>query len=342
MSFVFARLAIIAILLFSASSIEAATLYIDPGTSSLYRGDSATYAVRLMPNEAEGECINVVDAVITYTSNIQPVDVSIGRSIFTTWVQPPTIDPEARTISFAGGIPNGYCGRVEGDPGLTNIIVEIVVRSPGFMIGASDDGYEAILAFAPETSAYLNDGQGTKAALTTLPVSITLEKTPGPELKDEWRSVVQSDNEPPLEFSVSLERDPVAFNNQYFIVFSTTDKLTGISHYEVLEEPLKEFPNFNWGRADLPWVRAESPYIVRDQTLNSIIRVRAYDKAGNEYIATLIPQESMRTTPLLLIVTGIGIIILLILALFVSYVIYRRRCRKRNLQEEDEQAIIDA
>ena len=32
------------------------------------------------------------------------------------------INKENRTVTFAGGIPNGYCGRVNGDPKLTNII----------------------------------------------------------------------------------------------------------------------------------------------------------------------------------------------------------------------------
>lgn len=333
-----ARLFVLCLCAFSFTA-QAATIYIDPSFKTLNRGDSITAAVRIMPDKDASECINVVDAVLTYSDNIQPVDVSVGKSIFNVWVEPPTINHEEHTITFAGGIPNGYCGRVEGDPRLTNIIAEIVFRSPGLQIGGSDDN-QAYIDFAPETQALLNDGQGTRAPLNFLGSTITLEKTAGPGIVDDWREMVREDNVPPEEFSIVLTKEDVAFSGNYFIVFSTTDKQTGISHYEVMEEPAEEFKHFSWGGVDAPWVKANSPYVLKDQSLNSIIRVKAIDKAGNEYVATLIPDETMQTISrnqvYNYVFLGVVVMVLLIVAGGAWFFI---RKRKRKVQADEEMKI---
>ncbi len=314
----FQRLALFGLLLciaVTAVRVQAATLYLDPGVATLYRGDAVVLAVRLMPDQAEGECINVVDAVITYPEHFQPIDVSIGRSIFPIWVEQPTINRDNRTISFAGGIPNGYCGRVEGDPRLTNILADIVFRSPGTQIGGSKVTLASI-DFGPGTRALLNDGLGTEAPLRTLGATINLEPTAGAELVDDWRASVREDNIPPEPFTIELVRGGLETGGKYYIVFSTTDKQTGISHYEVMEEPVTEFGRFTWGAVGVPWLRVNSPYTLRDQSLNSIIRVKAIDKAGNEYLATLIPDESQRSlsrqTMFTLATLGLFVVVILI------------------------------
>lgn len=331
------RLAVLFFLCMTSIS-HAATIYIDPGVATLYRGDAITASVRIMPDSAAGECINAIDAVVTYSENIQPVDVSIGKSIFNVWVEPPVIDTNNRTITFAGGIPNGYCGRVDGDPRLTNIVAEIVFRSPGMMVGGGGGGNEAKIDFAPETQALLNDGQGTRAPLTMLGGTFTLEATAGAGIVDTWRDSVRADTLPPEQFSITLTKDDTAFAGKHFIVFGTTDKQTGISHYEVNEEPVLEFSQFKWGGVGVPWVRSDSPYVLEDQTLNSIIRVKAIDKAGNEYIATLIPDESLQTLSknemytyiFLGTLAVVGIIILTV----VSAVLYRRKKQKAALGDD--------
>ncbi len=333
-----ARLFVLCLCAFSFTA-QAATIYIDPSFKTLNRGDSVTAAVRIMPDKDASECINAVDAVLTYSDNIQPVDVSVGKSIFNVWVESPTINQEEHTITFAGGIPNGYCGRVDGDPRLTNIIAEIIFRSPGLQIGGSDDN-QAYIDFAPETQVLLNDGQGTRAPLNFLGSVITLEKGAGSGIVDDWREVVRGDNVPPEEFSIVLTKDDVAFTGNYFIVFSTTDKQTGISHYEIMEEPAEEFKHFSWGGVDAPWVTANSPYVLQDQSLNSIIRVKAIDKAGNEYVATLIPDETMqsisRNQILIYVFMGIGATVLLILAMGLWFFIRRRKSNNNDDEVEIE------
>lgn len=332
-------------LFFGLNHASAATIYLDPGVATLNRGDAITLSVRLMPDSTTGECINAVDAVITYTDNIQPVDVSIGRSIFSVWLEEPVINKDNHTITFAGGIPNGYCGRVEGDPRLTNVIADIVLRSPGMQVGGSSDS-QVVVEFGSETQALLNDGEGTMAPLTTLGATLTLSKEAGAELVDVWRETVRADSLPPQEFSITLTKDDVAFSGKHFIVFGTSDKQTGISYYEVMEEQVLEFSQFKWGGVGVPWVRATSPYVLEDQTLNSIIRVKAVDKAGNEYVATYIPDESMQTISRNEVYTysffaGLGLIVLISIVVVLFW--WKRRQRVKEVSgevgEEDDEVI---
>ncbi len=331
------------VLYFLAPNSYAATLYIDPASSTISRGDAITTAVRLMPDKDQGECINVVDAVINYSENIQPIDVSIGKSIFSIWVERPTIDKENRRITFAGGIPNGYCGRVDGDPMLTNILAEIIFRSPGMQVGATDSGNEASIDFGSETQALLNDGQGTPVSLTTFGSTITLEKTAGATISDDWRESVKNDNVPPEKFSISLNKDEngINFNGRYFIDFITTDKQTGISHYEVMEESIARYDSFTWGGVNVPWIEVESPYVLEDQSLNSIIRVKAVDKAGNEYIATFVPDKSLKTISKNQIITfsvagGFGLVILVLLTFLIIWQRKKKLSKVKNDVENIE------
>ncbi len=314
--------------------VAAATLYIDPPQRELYRGDAMELNVRLDTDEAAGECVNAVDAVITYTDSIVPVDISIGDSILSMWVERPVINQAERTITFAGGIPNGYCGRVEGDPRLTNTLATIIVRSPGFSIGGAGSQQDtATVQFAEATTAYLNDGQGTKATLQTYGATLTLSPNAGPGIVDPWRDEVTADVIPPEEFSIAINRDDRAFTGRYFISFNTTDKQTGIDSYQVMEDPISEIGSFNWGRADAPWITTRSPYVLEDQTLNSIIRVKAIDKAGNEYIATLVPDETLSTMSHASIVTYAvyaGLIVFALLVLIFGIFAYRAARRKKK------------
>lgn len=316
---------------------NAAALYIDPARPEMHRGDAITLAVRLDVDEETGECVNVVDGVISYTDNIQPVDISTGNSIFSLWVESPTIDREARTITFAGGIPNGYCGRVDGDPRLTNVITEIIFRSPGFMVGASDDTV-ARISFTDQTRAYLNSVDGREAPLETYGSEIKLHSRPGNELQNDWQEVVEEDSIPPEEFSIFLEQNP---SGKYYITFNTTDKQTGVDHYEVMEEPLAQLGTFQWGRADAPWIKPDHPnvHVLEDQSLNSIIRVKAVDKAGNTYIANLIPDESMRTVSRAQIVLysyGAGVLVMILLVGFTLWRWFRARGRQPDSGTETE------
>lgn len=304
---------------------QAALLYFDPPTIDLHRGDVTTVGLRL--DTDEGECINTVDATIHYDESIRAVDLSRGDSILNIWLEDPVIDETNHTIRFVGGIPGGYCGRIPGDPSLTNVILKLIFRSPGFSVGGGNNK-SARIWVDESAQVLLHDGYGTNATLRLQDSVINLLGTAGTEVSDTWKTEVGEDTELPSDFSITLTKDDVAFSGEYFIVFNANDKQSGIDHYEVMEEPFSEFGTFKWGRADAPWKKVESPHVLDDQTLNSTIRVKALDKAGNERIVTLVPDTALRSMSrdmliTVLVIGGTAVV----LTLLIFYGLWRRKQR---------------
>ena len=323
-------------LVFAAETVGAATLYLNPNQTDIYPGDTVSLAVRL--DTDDGECVNVIDGVVNYEPEILPVDISRGDSIVPIWVEDPQIDTANQRITFAGGIPNGYCGRIDGDPRLTNVVLEILFQAPTFSVGIGERDGVANIEFGEETKVLLNDGLGTPATLRTLNASMSVDKRPRNEPVDEWQGRVSDDNDTPRPFSITLTSDKSIYNGQYFITFNTTDKQSGLDHYEVMEEPIDDFYLFLWGGIEAPWKKARSPYLLEDQTLNSTIRVKAVDKAGNEYIAVYVPPEEMRgSTDRDLVRFGMFVAGMIIIIVSIgSVILYRWRLRRYEEEFNEE------
>ena len=66
----------------------------------------------------------------------------------------------------------------------------------------------------------------------------------------------------------------------------------GIARYENKEEKIS--PILKIRIKGTEWSEAQSPYILQDQKLQSWIFVKAIDKAGNERVAELAPQKSLK------------------------------------------------
>ena len=184
----------------------------------------------------------------------------------------------------------------------------------------------------------LNDNAGTQATLRTFDAKLKKFKRPRNEPVDEWLGRVIDDETPPNEFSITLDSNPSIYAGRYYVTFNTTDKQSGMDHYEIIEEPIDDFDLFSWGGILAPWSEAESPYLHKDQSLNSTIRVKAIDKAGNEYIAVYVPPEEIRGSSdrdLVgwgLMVAGIVVIVVAI----GSVVWYRLRLRRYETEAIDE------
>ena len=333
--------AIFVSLLLVPSVSQAAMLYLDPPREVLQQGDSVIIAVRLDVDQATGECINAADVTVTYPDDIQAVDVTTRRSIFPLWVEKPRIDPERNRVTFVGGILNGYCGRIDGDPGMTNILAEIIFRSAQPIEGLGDELAMAVIAVEIDDKSVLtvNDGSGTAFHPETFGSAISVFPSSGIQIRDPWREIVQADTLPPEPFSIELERDPNVFRGDYFITFNTTDKQSGIALYEVMEEPLSEQQYFRFGEVGAPWVEARSPYRLKDQTLNSTIRVRAIDKAGNTYVATFVPDPSLRTRVVQphewFMLTAAGVF----LVFGFGYFLYRRRIKQDDSYQSNNESL---
>jgi len=124
----------------------------------------------------------------------------------------------------------------------------------------------------------LNDGFGTPANLKTQTGVFNILSGIPDIPKKEWEQELKKDITSPEQFEIEISRDQTMFSGKYFIIFSTTDKETGVDYYQVKE-----------GKRG--WKTAESPYLLEEQGLTSIIKVKAVDKAGNERIAELPAQR---------------------------------------------------
>jgi len=111
------------------------------------------------------------------------------------------------------------------------------------------------------------------------------------------------DTEVPEAFTPVVASDQSIFNGKYFLVFAAQDKGSGIDHYEV-----RETRAYGKKRS---WEIAESPYLLRDQTLSSYIYVKAVDRVGNERVAEISPRYTFKwyTHYEFWVIIGIGLLV---------------------------------
>ncbi len=329
------------VLFFFATSqmVDAAHIFLDYEADSQNLQDTFYIPIRI---DTQGECINALRIAVAYDpTQISIVDVSTGDSVLTLWTQTPTVQrvegKEIGRVVLEGGVPGGYCGRLPGDPGQVNIVAKLVVT------GVSDVVNEiktTQLIVEPETVVFLNDGRGTEAELTVLGVNLALtQSTTSPD--NIWLYDVRSDESAPQFFEIIFVEGPSEGNSKHYIAFNTTDKQSGIDHYEVLETDPDRFGFLSWVSRESYWVQVKSPYVLRDQKLKSKIMVKAVDKNGNERIITYTPQMSVFkefTSSSNLVFFSV---ILLVLMLGVLLILKRKKGKKKESDLKNDENYID-
>ena len=251
---------VFAILLFLPLSVKGAILYVKPSVATYHQGDTFLVEVRL---DTEGEYVNAVETNLNFPSDILEVrDLSQGNSVLTLWIKNPSFSGDV--ISFVGGTPAGY-------QGLDGLIGKIVFQ-------VRKKALDSAKIIFQESSVLLNDGQGTKAKLSTKGAVFSILPLESKTTRDQWKKELEEDKISPLPFKIEISKDSAIFEGKYFITFSTTDKETGIDHYEIKE-----------GKRS--WKTGISPYVLENQKLTDDIWVKAVDKAGNEWTETLKAQQ---------------------------------------------------
>ena len=249
--------------------VLAVELFFEPKMQEVGVGQEFQVSLVLDP---QGEQINAVAAKLSFPENLaEVVEIRDGSSILTLWVERPAW--QGGRITFAGIVPGGFIGILgpyeEPKPGK---LLEVIMRTKG--AGQGEFTIE-------EAQVLLNDGLGTPADFQTssfkLQASKDIEVVPIETI---------SDTIAPELFTPEITQHPDMFEGKYFLVFSTTDKQSGISHYEIQETRGKI--------QEKNWQRTESPYLLQDQYLRSYIYVKAVDRAGNERIEMIEPQHPVR------------------------------------------------
>ena len=263
-------LIVVCVFAFSVSGVKAAEIYF--GTASEGVGLEKPFEVGVFLN-TEAEPINAVEGTVVFpTDSLELLDIRDAGSVLTLWIERPHLTQGAQTseVSFAGVVPGGYFGR---EAYLFSLVFQ-AKQTASVTIGTLD---ERVL---------LNDGKGTEATLQRAPLVLNIK-----EVSEIPEYLPPYDTEPPEPFVFEVTRDPNVFDNKWFVVFATQDKISGIDHYEILEEEQKGSFRRLFGKRT--WRIGESPYLLQDQTLKSYITVKAIDRAGNERIASVLPQNPL-------------------------------------------------
>jgi hypothetical protein len=237
--------------------------------------------------DTEGKNINSLEGLVGVYSSDGPVyirDVNLGGSDFSLWPNKPSVSQgkESSSISFVGGIPGGLNKK---DAMLFTI--SLTAENPGevFIVPVSLTGY-------------LNDGKGTPTAVNGNQLKLIITKANRP-LRDEWQQVITADTEPPLPFSIAIGQDSSIFDGKKFISFMTTDRQSGIDHYEVKE-------------GDRGPVRSGTSYVLQNQDQLEPITVFAFDKAGNMQTATYTASQNTTLFDKILMVVSASILLLVL------------------------------
>jgi len=290
-------------LLLSPSLVFASTLYFEPKDVEVGNDSNFTMDLKI---DVE-DCVNVVEGYIGFDKeHFKFLDFMTGVSIINLWVEQPQetdfekINNEGR-LHFSGGVPGGYCGKIPGDPGLSNVVARLVFASKN-IDQVIDDRIAGDIKILDGTRVLMNDGLGTEDAdLKKNDGKVTISKSVMPNDKA-WQNELNADKIPPEPFVIELHQSPSMFDGKYGLVFYATDKQSGVDYYEVLEirpnevigEKQKRNPldYFGIGEKIVGWKKAQTPYLLEDQDMRSTIKVRAVDKAGNEQVVEYTPPES--------------------------------------------------
>jgi len=261
---------------------------------------------------AESENINAFEGKIIFPHDLLDLkEIRDGNTIVNFWIEKPhkrqeTRDKEQGTrnkeqgeILFSGITPGGF----QGNNGL---LFSAVFEAKS----------EGLARFEINDARVLrNDGTGSPAALTIAPFEMTISSE-APAVTPIVTKV--KDRERPETFRPEIARDESLFDGEWFLVFATQDKASGVDHYEVQEARNKVQGIFK------RWRAAESPYVLLDQELRSYIFVKAIDKAGNTRIVKLMPQNPLRWYE------NYENWIILILGLVIAYAVYKAARSKRQ------------
>jgi hypothetical protein len=260
--------------------VQAAELYLKSSQGSYSPNEIFKVEIRL--NVSSGENVTALEGNIKYNpQDLKAIDFLKGNSILT-FVEEPKINQEQGIATFSGIIPGGYAGRLPGDPGESNLLGTIVFQT------LKTTNPQTLIEITKNSKILLNAGEELEnnLVLKSLNIAINPQEVVFNPL-NELEKIKEEDKIPPEDFKPEI----VKINSQYFLVFNTQDKQSGIDHYEVaiLKEnllgQLKFINNFKVG---------ESPYPLQETDLDKVIEVKAIDKAGNERIAILYPQVRIK------------------------------------------------
>ena len=237
-----------------AQTTLAAVISLSSDFATLHVGD--TVAIKVKVN-TEHEILNAIESTVTFPNSLlQYISSDDSDSVLNMWIQKPTIIDGSK-IHFAGVTPGGF---VEADAPIVTLLFKV--------IGTGQANIEL-----SETSLLKNDGAGTPAKTTQQSLHISVV--------DGASAITMQtvDTEIPEYFVPQIINDPDVFSGHATLIFSTTDKGSGIDHFEIKEGWLGQYKI------------ATSPYEIINQSLDTPIYIKAVDRLGNARVEIFYPQN---------------------------------------------------
>lgn len=242
----------------NSTSVFAAEIFIESGIKEIKVGEQVEVNFFI---DTENEDINAVEGKIIFPSEfLELKEIRDGGSVINLWIERPKEQPIGNIV-FSGITPGGFKNE-KGE------IVSLVFE-------AKQEGSGSINI--SNTSVLKNDGKGgaIKTKISNLEFRVLKSESQIPDSKFK----IPIDTAPPESFKPEIAQSPDIFEGKYFLVFTTQDKGSGISSYQVREGV--------WGK----FISAESPYLLQNQKIDKKISVKAIDKEGNERVEIVYPEN---------------------------------------------------
>ncbi len=288
--------------LFFCTPVLAANFYFEDSSITLMQGDE--FELKAIVDAGDKTLNTIGGRLLIPDEFLEVKEIITGESGINFWVQTPNLLDQDQII-FSGIVPGGFTYKLA--------IFSTILK-------AKKIGVTKIFYAKPE--AYLHDGLGTQDMVNSTEFKITIEpRTP----KSEPLLVKIEDNELPENFQPEIIDATKALGMKYALVFSTTDKKSGIDYYEVMER--RNYKLWGVEYSSGKYIRAESPYYLNDQKLKSEILVKAVDKRGNVRIVRLEPSSPISWYENSLIW---GIIILLAFLTFATFSLYAKKSKNKK------------
>lgn len=243
--------------------------------------------------------------------------IDTANGILSNWMVPPSVSEEIslgakNKINFEGMVTGGFIGTVSPYS---------KISAPGKIFNISfvprQDG-ETVVSFK-NIDLRLNDGLATRInvknedLIINIPKITNLEKIKNKTL--EGRDIGSE------TLVARLDKDSSVENGKWFVYFNEDVSRHSVLYYEIAESS-------DYNPYDVPsflWHKEKSPYVLKYQSLNNFIHIKAVYGNGNYSYFTLSPVESKRTN-------DIKVVIIIILMALLSVIVLLREEKEKSLK----------
>jgi hypothetical protein len=252
---------------FLAFKIEATSIIFD-SPKTVVSQDEEFYVDLLL--DAEGQFINGIEGNVSFIGgDLSFVRSLEAKSIMDLWIKKPEI--EKFSINFSAVSTYGFSGVIDPfnqDEKLPGLVTRLFFKP-------SISG--EVLFTTPKFIVTLDDGHGTM--IEVAPISYSFFVTDEVYVPEITNEIVIS--EP--EIQAYVVQDKNLYNNKYVLIFEAKDDETGIDKVLIKEGRRK-------------WKEIESPYLLKDQSRQSLINIQALNFSGQSSYLIIDPLSTKSRT----------------------------------------------